>query len=100
MKSLAHNPMPFGPVPGRGIVCGEQSPAPPSAETNSRREPSARLKRPQTRRGQTDISIRPEAVFSDSAIRGLIDDWIVPMLVEKFIDSRLVKQSPEEKETS
>jgi len=62
-------------------------------------KPAARLKRRQSRRAGTNISIQPEAVFPDSAIRGLIDEWIVPMLVEKFIDSRIVRQSQEEKET-
>jgi hypothetical protein len=99
MKSLVYNPLPFGSPSGRGIVLSEQSSVVASAEKKSPRKPSAALKRPQTRRTGTNISIQPDAVFTDSAIRGLIDDWIVPMLVEKFIDTRLVRQSQEEKET-
>jgi hypothetical protein len=62
-------------------------------------KPAARSKRRLSRRDGTNISIQPEEVFPDSAIRGLIDEWIVPMLVEQFIDSRMVRQSQEEKET-
>jgi hypothetical protein len=37
-----------------------------------------RLKRSQGRRDGTAISIQPDAVFTDVAIRGLIDEWMRP----------------------
>ena len=39
---------------------------------------------------QPALDIRDD-VFSDSAIRGLIDDWIVPMMVDRAIKSRIGK---------
>jgi len=87
MKRLAHNSMPKSPSPGRGIVLSEKNCTEPTAQNK------ARLKTQQTRQRGTNISIRPSTVFNDAAIRGLIDDWLVPMLVQKFVDGRLVQQS-------
>jgi hypothetical protein len=85
MNRLGYNPTPSTPTSGQRVGVRETGSVQASRKRKS--EPG------------TNISIQPEAVFSDSAIRGLIDEWIVPMLVEKFIDNRIVRQSQEEKET-
>jgi len=66
--------------------------------TNNRRSQvkSAIVLREERRTG-TALSIDPDAAFSDSAIRGFIDDWLVPALVERFVESRLIEQSEEDK---
>lgn len=48
------------------------------------------------RRGGTVLSINSDTSFSDAAVRGFMDDWLVHTLVEKFIESRLVKLSQED----
>ena len=39
------------------------------------------------RKGDTALSV-PARRFSDKAIQGLIEDWIVPALVEQFLGER------------
>ena len=83
MNRLGHNTPPSTPTAGhRGDV----------HEAGSVQGSSARKPLP-----GTNISIQPEAVFTDDAVRSLIDEWLVPMLVKRFVDSRLVKQTQEEK---
>jgi hypothetical protein len=95
MNRLGHNLPPSTPQPGRGGELSEinrrASPSPKTIRKSARRKP------PKTGRRGTDISIQPSTVFNDGAVRSLIDDWLVPMLVRKFVDGRLVQQSQEEK---
>ena len=67
------------------------SPAPNATRKSAREKPQ------RAGPGGTDLSIQPSTVFNDNAVRGLIDDWLVPALVKKFVDGRLVQQSQEEK---
>jgi hypothetical protein len=48
------------------------------------------------RGGGTNLSLQADSVLSDECTRRLIDEWIVPMLVDEFIQGLLVKQSKEE----
>ena len=39
------------------------------------------------RKGDTDLSVSAQQ-FSEKSIRGLIDDWLVPSLVEQFLSDK------------
>ena len=51
-------------------------------------ESRACKKRPAQRQGDTDLSVSAQQ-FSEKAIRGLIDDWLVPSLVEQFLRDKM-----------
>jgi len=51
-------------------------------ETRRFREPKAA-----PRKGDTALSV-PVQRFSDKVVHGLIDDWIVPALVEQFLGEK------------
>jgi hypothetical protein len=95
MNRLGHNSPPATPTAGPGGALSEAnriaSPALNTIRNSARRKPQ------KTGRRGTDISIQPSTVFDDNAVRGLIDDWLVPALVKKFVADRLVQQSQEEK---
>ena len=38
------------------------------------------------RRNQADIEIAKDEIWNETAIRSLLDDWIVPMVVEQIIE--------------
>jgi hypothetical protein len=64
---------------GRGIVFAEALREPSKVRKMVRR----------TRKRQSDPTLEvPSTVISDAAIRGLIDDSIVPALVEKFVQEK------------
>ena len=39
-------------------------------------------------RNQADLEVNAD-IFSDAAIQGLLDDWLVPMLVDQLIEALL-----------
>ena len=45
-------------------------------------------KRPARRKGDTGLSVSAQQ-FSEKAIRGLIDDWLVPSLLEQFLRGKM-----------
>jgi hypothetical protein len=97
MNRLADNTPPSTPTPGQRGDLRETGSIQRSRARKPQTKPAARLKCPLGRPGGTSISMEPEAVFTDVAVRSLIDEWLVPMLVERFVASRLVKQTQEEK---
>ncbi len=54
-------------------------------------------KRPGRRPVNTHLMVSP-ATFGEDAIQGLIDDWIVPALVEQFLRSKKVLPDPSREE--
>ena len=97
MNRLGHNSLSSIPSPGCGAVLPETDSVGPS---NQRRVVQTNAAPPQRakkeRGGGTNISLQADSVLSDECTRRLIDEWIVPMLVDEFIQGLLVKQSKEE----
>ena len=97
MNRRGHNSLSSIPSPACGAVLPETDSVGPS---NQRRvvptnpAPAQRVKK--ERGGGTNISLQADSVLSDECTRRLIDEWIVPMLVDEFIQGLLVKQSKEE----
>ena len=60
---------------GRGIVLGKVD----SSTKRKRRR----------RRPAPDLKVEPD-MFSDACVSGLVEDWIVPALVEQFLRSKKV----------
>jgi hypothetical protein len=97
MNRLGHNSSPLTPSTGRGAVLSEIDSVGPSNLRKVDRETKAHAPRSQKeRRDGTNISLQADSVLSDECTRRLIDEWIVPMLVDEFMQSLLVKQSKEE----
>ena len=97
MGRLGHNSLPSVPPPGCSAVLSETDSVGPSNQprvTPTNTAPAQRVKK--EREGGTNISLHTDSVLSDECTRRLIDEWIVPMLVDEFIQSVLVKQSKEE----
>jgi hypothetical protein len=97
MNNVGHNPVPEGSTAGRGIVVSETSSVEPSTRNDIDLSSADDVKGfcRRGRRGGASLSVDPETIFADAAIRGFIDDWLVPMLVDRFIESRLEKESQE-----
>ena len=78
-------------MPGRNQQSGRMKKGSPINESR------ACKKRPAQRKGDTNLSVSAQQ-FSEQAIRGLIDDWLVPSLVEQFLSDKrdLSDSSPEE----
>ena len=64
---------------GRGIVLGKVD----SSTKRKRRR----------RRPAPDLKVEPD-MFSDACVSGLVEDWIVPALVEQFLRSKKVLPDP------
>ena len=69
MKRLVQDQVPH-PSDGRGTVAGK-----------ARRTPQAGSR---VRRNEVILEVG-EGIFSDDAIQGLVDDWIISMIVEEMI---------------
>jgi hypothetical protein len=97
MNRLGHNSPPSTPSPGCGAVLSETNSAEPSIQRKVDRETAAPARGVRKEhRGGTNISVQSDSVLADESVRRLIDEWIVPMLVDEFMQSLLVKQSKEE----
>lgn len=58
----------------------------PRKRTSSRRRSAPRILGPPARRNEAALEIQAGGV-SDTAIQGLVNDWIVPMFVDRIIES-------------
>ena len=57
-------------------------------ERGSRRKRDSCEERATRRQGDTGLSVSAQQ-FSEESIRGLIDDWLVPSLVEQFLRDKM-----------
>lgn len=89
MKVLAHNSPSDRAIAGRGIVVSETNPV-ESSSVNDETSAGEMSRPASTRSDATNLSVSdPETIFPDAVIRGLIDDWVLPRLVDQFIESSL-----------
>ena len=83
MKSGARKSAQQSCAPGVSLVQGHScGPARSTGRSNTTRNGKVSGK---VRALQTDLEIGPN-VFDDSAIRALIDDWLVPMTTDRMVD--------------
>ncbi len=64
---------------GHGIVLG-------NADSSTKRKRGSRRPAP-------DLKLEPD-MFSDACVSGLVEDWIVPALVDKFLRNGKVLPDP------
>ena len=75
MKPLGPTAIP-NPLDGQRTLLAEGSPAGPQD------------RKPTKRRNQAALEIQAD-VFSDISLQGLVDDWLVPMIVDQLIETML-----------
>ena len=82
MAAFDHGPIPQDPT-GRGIV--------------SEADAGLRRKHPGNRSRRNETALEIDAtIFTDDAIRGLVEDWVMPMIVARL--SRRLAPTPPGKE--
>jgi len=63
--------------PGNGMLCGEEAASP-------------QVKKPRRKQDRPGPGMEiVDDVFTADQVRGLLDDWLVPALVETFIRERI-----------
>jgi hypothetical protein len=63
-----------------------------SSQSSPRSRRDLRKRKPVGRKGQALLEIHDDA-FSDNAIQALVDDWIVPMIVDHIIESTVASST-------
>ena len=65
---------------GRGSLCDEAGPSPKTRKSQNRPGPGLEI---------------PDRLFTVEQVQGLIDDWLVPSLVESLLRERLIGREEE-----